>query len=287
MSTSVQRPPAEERTPETPAAIARTIAALATAPVRDFVSCISDEDNTREHLYQRLVARLTADWPNAWSQAKEDHVEERLAAALATDEDRELFGQFSDHYGTKLGVGESAAFLLGVEVGRQCGGPEFSGGSRPDPPGNTTADDDLTPEQRAIEERARVDAATVTSFTPADDEPVRVLPRGPFTPEELMEARRPRVEDALTEAIGALRLAEALSSLKAAGDGDYTVPIEAASVLARLTYDAANQLTRLQDALPGHLMVTAVEDVADIPDWDEEPEPAKPGGERPAPPAAS
>ena len=48
MSTSTKRPPETDRTPpETPAAIAREIAQLATAPVRDFVDCISDEDNTR------------------------------------------------------------------------------------------------------------------------------------------------------------------------------------------------------------------------------------------------
>ena len=73
MSTSTKRPPETDRTPpKTPAAIAREIAQLATAPVRDFVDCISDEDNTRDHLYQTLVARLTAAEPGAWSQAKED-----------------------------------------------------------------------------------------------------------------------------------------------------------------------------------------------------------------------
>ena len=72
MSTSTHRPPETDRTPpETPATIAREIAALATAPVRDFIECISDEDNIRDHLYQRLVARLTVDHPGAWSQAKE------------------------------------------------------------------------------------------------------------------------------------------------------------------------------------------------------------------------
>ena len=84
----------------------------------------------------------------------------------------------------------------------------------------------------------------------------------PFTAKELLKARRPRLEDVLDEAIGALRLAEALSALKAGGDGNYTVPVEAASVLARVTEDAADHLTRLQRALPGRLMVTAVEDFA-------------------------
>ena len=60
-TTSTERPPADNRThEETPAAIASTIAQLATAPIRNFVSCISDEDNTRDRLYGQLVARLTA-----------------------------------------------------------------------------------------------------------------------------------------------------------------------------------------------------------------------------------
>ena len=116
MSTPTERPPEDNRTPQ---AIARAIAQLATAPVRDFVDCISDEDNTRDHLYQRLVARLTADEPRAWSKAREDDVEERLRESLATEENMELFHQYMDHSGTKLAIGESAAFLLGVEVGRQ------------------------------------------------------------------------------------------------------------------------------------------------------------------------
>ena len=67
MSTSTERPPESKHTPqETPAAIAREIAQLATAPVRDFVSCISDEDNERDGLYQRLVARMTAAESGAW-----------------------------------------------------------------------------------------------------------------------------------------------------------------------------------------------------------------------------
>ena len=84
----------------------------------------------------------------------------------------------------------------------------------------------------------------------------------PFTAEEILEARRPTLEDALNEAIGALRLAETVAALKAGGDGDYTIPVEAASVLSRLTEDAASHLTRLYRALPGRLMVTAVEDLA-------------------------
>ncbi len=84
----------------------------------------------------------------------------------------------------------------------------------------------------------------------------------PFTPEELMEARRPTLEDVLDEAIGALRLAEALSSLLLYANGEYILPVDSTRVLARSTEDAADHLTRLQHALPGHLMVMAVEDFA-------------------------
>ncbi len=75
MSTPTKRPPESSRTPQdTPAAIAREIAQLATAPVHDFVACISDED-TRDHLYQQLVDCLTAERlsdvvPILWSQAQ-------------------------------------------------------------------------------------------------------------------------------------------------------------------------------------------------------------------------
>ena len=97
-TTPVERPPAADRTPEeTPAALARAIAQLATAPVRDFVECISDEDNTRDHVYQQLVQRLTADEPGTWIPARENDVENQLRASLPTDEDRKLFGQLSDH----------------------------------------------------------------------------------------------------------------------------------------------------------------------------------------------
>ena len=130
MSTPTARPPEE-----TPAAIAREIATLATAPVRDFVDCISDEDNARDHLYGQLVARLTTAEPGAWSQATEDDVDEQLRTALATDEARELFGQYVDHRGRLEAIHESAAFLLGVEVGRQAQGD--------------TPDDGLTPALRA------------------------------------------------------------------------------------------------------------------------------------------
>ena len=130
-----KRPPETDRTPqETPAAIARTIAQLATAPVRDFVACISDEDNERDQLYQRLVARLTADEPHMWSRAKEDDVDAQLRAALGTDEDRARLGCLSDHYGHETAIHEQAAFLLGVEVGRRALGVT------PEPVSTTAAD---------------------------------------------------------------------------------------------------------------------------------------------------
>ena len=123
MSTSPPRPSTDTRTPqETPAAIASAIAQLATAPVHDFVSCISDEDNTRDRLYQRLVTRLTANEPDMWSRAKEDDVDAQLRAALGTTEAKDLFSQHVNHGTTRESVRQEAAFLLGVEVGRQVGG---------------------------------------------------------------------------------------------------------------------------------------------------------------------
>ncbi len=124
--------------------------------------------------------RLTADDPDAWSSERESEVSERLRASLTTDEDRTLLDQLCDHYtnaGTTL---EEAAFLLGREVGR----------------------------------RAQVGVKAEPMSTTADDEPAGVLRRDangnvvPFTPEELMEARRPTLEDVLTEAINAVRLAQ-------------------------------------------------------------------------------
>ena len=118
----------DTRTPEeTPAAIAQSIAHLATAPVHDFVSCISDEDNTRDHLYQRLVARLTADEPGAWSRAREDDVDAQLRAALATTEAKDLFGQYVNNNTTRETIRQEAAFLLGVEVGRRVTPPSDDG----------------------------------------------------------------------------------------------------------------------------------------------------------------
>ena len=76
---------------------------MATAPVRDFVDCISDEDNTRDGLYQRLVARLTAGWPDELRQrliaitplARFGDADEVAGAAvfLASDEASFITGQ--------------------------------------------------------------------------------------------------------------------------------------------------------------------------------------------------
>ena len=125
MTTPTTHPPEE-----TPAAIARTIAQLATAPVHDFVSCISDDDNTRDHLYQRLGARLTdafTDEPGAWSRAREDDVDAQLRAALATTEAKDLFGQYVNNNTTRETIRQEAAFLLGVEVGRRVTPPSDDG----------------------------------------------------------------------------------------------------------------------------------------------------------------
>ena len=54
----------------------------------------------------------------------------------------ELFHKYMDHWGTKIGISEEAAFLLGVEVARQVVVP---------PP-----DDGLTSEQRATLARGDV-----------------------------------------------------------------------------------------------------------------------------------
>lgn len=120
MTTSTpERPSAQhERPQETPAELARAVAQLATAPVRDFIACISDEDNERDQLYQRLVARLTAAHPSAWSKAREDVVDEQLRVSLSNNKDRELFNRHLDDCSTKRSIGQEAAFLLGVEVGR-------------------------------------------------------------------------------------------------------------------------------------------------------------------------
>ena len=141
-----QRPPAAERTPETPAAIARTIAQLAGEPLTSFVAVVNDD--TRDAHYQRLQERLIADLPplqrrDLFSTDRESEVITQLRTSLQTDEYRELLGQLAEHDLRKTIVCENAAFLIGVEVGRQAQRP--------------TPDDGLSPEQRA--ELARLPAA--------------------------------------------------------------------------------------------------------------------------------
>ena len=61
MSTPTPRPPESTSTlPETPAAIAREIAQLATAPVRDLVSCgeLSDHSTAKETIQQEAAFLL-------------------------------------------------------------------------------------------------------------------------------------------------------------------------------------------------------------------------------------
>ena len=96
-TTPTKRPPESSRTPEdTPSVIARSIAQLACAPPESVGAFINDDD--RDAAYQRLVTRLTADEPDAWSRAREDDVEERLGESLSTGEDVTLFHQYSEPY---------------------------------------------------------------------------------------------------------------------------------------------------------------------------------------------
>ena len=192
--------------------------------MESFGALINDDD--RDKRFQQLEARLRAGLPpDTWSRDRESAVFDQLRASLPTDLDRELFTQYEGHALTMRTSHEDAAYLIGVEVGRR--------------------------------------SQAVTSEPPTVD----VLPRDadgrlrPFTPEELMEVRRPTVEDILGSAIGALRLMQGLSAL-AAEAGDYTIPVEAMGVLQSLLIDAADQLTRLDRALPGRVSTMTVEGFA-------------------------
>ena len=100
-TTCTERPSETDRTPaETPSALAREIAQLATAPTVSFGALINDED--RDRLFQRLTVRLEADEPDTWSHEREREVITRLEASLSTDEDRTLFGQYSDQRTTEV-----------------------------------------------------------------------------------------------------------------------------------------------------------------------------------------
>ena len=130
MSTPRKRPPADTRTPQE---LARACAALATAPLTNFGAFINDD--ARDQQWQQLVTRLTADEPSAWSTAREEDVVVRLrSGGLPTEETRALFAEYDSHRGDEAALREAAAFLVGVEVGRQQTAPP---------------DDGLTPEQRA------------------------------------------------------------------------------------------------------------------------------------------
>ena len=84
----------------------------------------------------------------------------------------------------------------------------------------------------------------------------------PFTAEELLAARRLNLEDVLTEAIAALRAAEALASLMSYANGEYIMPADSTRVLARATEAAADRLAWTLSTLPGRVQVTAIEDFA-------------------------
>ena len=131
-----QRPSADNRTP---AELARELAQMACAPAATFGGLLDDNDTERDRQYQRLLTRLIADWPDMWSRAKEDDVDERLRVSLSTNEDRELFNQHVDHLSTRGTVREEAAYLVGIEVGRQSGGSGKTGGIAADPPVSGTA----------------------------------------------------------------------------------------------------------------------------------------------------
>ena len=124
---SVERPSTEKRTPEeTPAAIARTIAALACALTESFGAFINDDDdNGRDKLFQRLLERVEADHPTRGLLTTDREIEtvERLKAAMPTDADLALFGQYVDHRDADVLIREDAVFLTGVAIGRHVQGP--------------------------------------------------------------------------------------------------------------------------------------------------------------------
>ena len=97
---------------------------------------------------------------------------------------------------------------------------------------------------------------------------VDILPRDadgrvrPFTPEELLGARRPMLEDVLRDAIDALRLAETLAGLQAEG-GDELSPAAVLTVWEVLGR-AATPLAQALEALPGRLATTAIEDLGEL-----------------------
>ena len=151
MSTlTVGRPPEDDRTP---AELARELAQMACAPAATFGGLLDDNDTERDRQYQRLLTRLIADWPDMWSRAKEDDVDERLRVSLSTNEDRELFNQHVDQLSTRGTVREEAAYLVGVEVGQQRGGHGETGGSATRPVSRTSTADSPSAPGRTVGER--------------------------------------------------------------------------------------------------------------------------------------
>lgn len=126
--------PENTRTPqETPAEHARAVARLATAPLANFGEMINDD--ARDQHWQKLVTRVTDDWPALWSRANEDDAIDRLAiGGLPTEENRALFRKYDSHRADETAIREEAAYLVGLEVGRQQTPP---------------SDDGLTPALRA------------------------------------------------------------------------------------------------------------------------------------------
>ena len=121
-TTPTTRPPEGHRTRLAPRGdIARYLVSRAPVPLGSFGAFINDAD--RDVGYQQLVTRLTADEPDPWSRAREDDVNERLRASLSTDQDRELFRQLGNHSADKAAIREAAAYLVGLEVGRQSETP--------------------------------------------------------------------------------------------------------------------------------------------------------------------
>ena len=125
MSHATERPFTDNRTRLVPPADnVRYLVLRAATPLGTFKSFgdfINDED--RDIAYQGLVKRLTGDWPDAWIQATQDEADTRLRASLSTDADRELFCRLGNHQCDEAAIRESAAYLVGQEVGRQNPAP--------------------------------------------------------------------------------------------------------------------------------------------------------------------
>ena len=91
--------------------------------------------------------------------------------------------------------------------------------------------------------------------------PTPLTPETDQTPAALDAALRPNLEDVLNEAIAALRMAEAVSSLLLHANGEYIMPANSTQVLARATEAAANTLAWTSATLPGRVLMTAIVDL--------------------------